>query len=519
MSNGLQNKQSATGLIQVNSEFYSRFEEAVAKTAGRSEGFKLTYPYILGNTETKLLFVPDTNDARVYISGAGAESDGISQIPKIGIPKEYLIYGQPIRVRKNTSGNWVFDKLDTDTAEIYNAGDADKHNQTIVDVSQFDFATLRPYSGMIGVVKGFIYGDNAVIDLATADFSTSPDDTLSNPIDIPSTANRAIMVLVQLDTATSILSYKQSVEFSSGVSLSEYYRQNWQEVGFPLRDVGKKRVGYIKLANGVTELNDSNIWTVPEFFPDIDTSALVSFGFADATTLTIASGSITPTQAYHKVDTEGGAGTDFLDTITAGTEGQMLFLRSVSAARVTTIRHANDNIFTSGVNDIVLDQTYKVIQLICDGTDWSVIAYYAMPNDVGAWGSFPDFSLKFSGQFTDGTLYGVRGDEMRMHEIWDVTGGDLAADSSSEMNFIFDDATDRTVTLSNILGGHSLKAKARQVSGGTGHKILLPVSCGWNGTSDRALLLDATTDWVIAVATSATNYEVMASVGVTYAAS
>lgn len=268
----LQNKQSTTGNIVIQDEVFSRFETAISKTLGASEGIRIAYTFRLGNAETGEIFVPDTDNARVWISGFGSESGELSTIPKIGIGKEFMVFGQPIKVRKNASGNYEYVGIDTNIAESYNAGDEGNHNQTLVDVSQLDFGTLKPYSGLVAVVKGAIYGDYAVTDLSTADFSASPLDTLAAAIDIPTTANRAIGVLVQLDAATSTLSYKQSAEFDGGLSLSEAYKQNL----LPLRDTGLWRIGYLKLSNGVTAFSNSNIWSFPEFFGESGSSFTVA---------------------------------------------------------------------------------------------------------------------------------------------------------------------------------------------------------------------------------------------------
>jgi hypothetical protein len=84
-------------------------------------------------------------------------------------------------------------------------------------------------------------------------------------------------------------------------------------------------------------------------------SAAGLLNFAASTLLTISSGSITATQNWHRVDTESSAASDDLDTITAGTDGQVLFLRSVADARNVVIKNGTGNILTTGGKDITLD--------------------------------------------------------------------------------------------------------------------------------------------------------------------
>ena len=84
--------------------------------------------------------------------------------------------------------------------------------------------------------------------------------------------------------------------------------------------------------------------------------------------LTIASGAITVTHSHHRVDTQGGASTDDLDTISGGTTGQILIIRSVSGARDTTlVETGNLKLNGSFTLTVVADQ----IVLIYDGTNWN----------------------------------------------------------------------------------------------------------------------------------------------------
>lgn len=84
----------------------------------------------------------------------------------------------------------------------------------------------------------------------------------------------------------------------------------------------------------------------------------------EALAIVITAGGVTVTQAYHKVDTEAEAATDDLDTISGGTEGKVLILRSVTASRVVTLKHGTGNLNIGG--DIVLDSVVKHVQLICN---------------------------------------------------------------------------------------------------------------------------------------------------------
>lgn len=80
------------------------------------------------------------------------------------------------------------------------------------------------------------------------------------------------------------------------------------------------------------------------------------------TELTIASGTITPTQLWHSVDTEGDASADDLITITAvAGERKFLILHQHFATRATTIKSTGNIVLKKG--DAVLDDTWKYIVL------------------------------------------------------------------------------------------------------------------------------------------------------------
>ena len=85
--------------------------------------------------------------------------------------------------------------------------------------------------------------------------------------------------------------------------------------------------------------------------------------------LTISSGAITATSAYHRVDTQAAAATDDLDTISGMVTGQVLIVSSVASARDVTIKHATGNLFLADGADCVLGDSRDHIILICTGTE------------------------------------------------------------------------------------------------------------------------------------------------------
>lgn len=89
--------------------------------------------------------------------------------------------------------------------------------------------------------------------------------------------------------------------------------------------------------------------------------------------LTIAAGVITIDDSYHIVDTEGSAASDDLTTINGGENGDELFLKCASGARVVTIKHNTGNIFCFGGADVVLSNVGQIAHLLYVGTGWALI--------------------------------------------------------------------------------------------------------------------------------------------------
>ena len=96
-----------------------------------------------------------------------------------------------------------------------------------------------------------------------------------------------------------------------------------------------------------------------------------NLSFVNATTLTLSTGAIVPTQNYHLVDTQGGASADDLNTVTAtnAAAGFELLLRTANTAHVVTVKNGGGNIHCNG--DCVLADAQATVTLIYDGTNWN----------------------------------------------------------------------------------------------------------------------------------------------------
>lgn len=83
------------------------------------------------------------------------------------------------------------------------------------------------------------------------------------------------------------------------------------------------------------------------------------------TTLMISGGAVTATGSYHRVDAAAAAN---LDTINGGSEGDLLLLRCMSAARAITLRDNVGNLQLAG--NFTLDNVQDTILLMRAGNSW-----------------------------------------------------------------------------------------------------------------------------------------------------
>ena len=91
--------------------------------------------------------------------------------------------------------------------------------------------------------------------------------------------------------------------------------------------------------------------------------------FSDATTVTIATGVATLTQANHMLETESAAATDDVDTINGLGNGEVAFLRAADGTHTVVLKHGTGNIVIPGDADYSLDDTTKTVQVLGDGTN------------------------------------------------------------------------------------------------------------------------------------------------------
>jgi hypothetical protein len=92
-----------------------------------------------------------------------------------------------------------------------------------------------------------------------------------------------------------------------------------------------------------------------------------------AVELTIASGAVAKTYSHHTIDTQAGAATDDLDTISGGAEGEVILIRPASGARAVVLKHNTGNIWSSVAQDLSLVDADSYALLIYSGSKWAII--------------------------------------------------------------------------------------------------------------------------------------------------
>lgn len=95
-----------------------------------------------------------------------------------------------------------------------------------------------------------------------------------------------------------------------------------------------------------------------------------------STTLTIAAGVVTATQSFHTIDTEGGAGTDDLDTINissymGGGRPTLLTLRAASSARDIVVKDGTGNLRLTA--DFTMTHSDDWIELVYENSVWKEV--------------------------------------------------------------------------------------------------------------------------------------------------
>mgnify|MGYP003563893483 CR=1 FL=1 len=223
-------------------------------------------PARLGNPLTGQVIVSNTDrQGLVWVHGIGDDvASAYTAVNALPFANQYIIYGLPILVRYRND-RYVVEQLDAEIFGEFLSSYVGAHDQNPVYVDQILYGTIHPNPSspnMQALTIGAFYGDDRVGDILTADFSSSPLDTSSNPIDVPTNNNRAIGVLVQLDASTGTLEYKQGAEFNASLTHKQAYDNGF----YPTPDANRYRLGWIRLVKGQTAITYNEIMNAPTWF-------------------------------------------------------------------------------------------------------------------------------------------------------------------------------------------------------------------------------------------------------------
>lgn len=89
-----------------------------------------------------------------------------------------------------------------------------------------------------------------------------------------------------------------------------------------------------------------------------------------ASTLTLASDTVTVTKSFHLIDTEASASTDNLATINGGSAGDILVFAAANSSRDVVVKHGTGNIKIDSEADVTLTTANMIIIAVYNGTNW-----------------------------------------------------------------------------------------------------------------------------------------------------
>ena len=169
-------------------------------------------------------------------------------------------------------------------------------------------------------------------------------------------------------------------------------------------------IDFIPKGSGSVQSNGVDMLLADASIAGTGLQEVLGLNLTDPTELTIASGAVTVTQGLHTIDTEGGAGTDDLDTITiAGGTGDVLFLYPANGARTVVVKHNTGNVLCAGDSDITLDDAHDFALGLYDGSNWMMAGFTSAGGGISnvVEDTTPQLGGALDGQGEDLTSLGV----------------------------------------------------------------------------------------------------------------
>ena len=192
-----------------------------------------------------------------------------------------------------------------------------------------------------------------------------------------------------------------------------------------------------------------------------------TLSMASAAELTIVSGTVTCTQTLHRIDTEGDAVIDNLDTILGGVDGDIIIIRAENGTRTITLKDGTGNLKLGG-RDLELIDTNMAVMLFYSGVldQWLLIgdgggsASAAVSDDVfsSAWDGgtavAPSRNAVYDVMVTKSDLSHLHDDRYYAESEVDTISGSLniKIDGKSDANHIHDNRYYTELEINTISG-------------------------------------------------------------------
>jgi hypothetical protein len=231
---------------------------------------------------------------------------------------------------------------------------ASSSSASYVLMSDSATGSFKPYISALGNVLRIRSGHNITSDLT---IDATGNATFAGNVNIGANVAQRTGFINSL----SIKDAAPSISFSdSGYATHKHFisvDRQFFAIGRMDDATGANAIEYLKF--DATTQNAT-------FAGDVSVGGMLNLGSG---TLTIATGAVTATKSFHRIDTEAAAATDNLDTISGGAEGDTLVLMSAASSRDVVVKDGTGNLKLAG--DFTLATAWDTISLIYSSGFWA----------------------------------------------------------------------------------------------------------------------------------------------------
>lgn len=310
----------------------------------------------------------------------GGDTDGLLTIT----PDTSIEQGAVVKLYGNTHGTLANDITFLEDTTAWFTHDASASTLNITDSITCTGFTSTGIDDNASAEKLQIA--DALISLTSTDVNV-PGDLQVGSTDGQQDAQTALQVvgsggLVSTTLSSSADDFMISNDANTGITIVSGLNANGLIAFADAGDGDIGRIDYDHNDNSMSLYTNNTVGLKIDTSQNVDIPAgdlTISAGFQNLGTaleITIATGAVTATQSHHSIDTQSDASSDTLDTIGGGTEGDILFIRSVSNDRDIIVGHNTGNIILRGGANVTLATTNDSLMLIYNGTTWDEVLNY-----------------------------------------------------------------------------------------------------------------------------------------------